>query len=254
MRIYNVDLQDYDGNSYRVLANADSVAEFTQAAKRENIASGETHKTIFGKIAKNLADLKGVAFTGSYADLADKPTIPAGAAADYPVANNDTTNNAGYLVTAKVAYQHGQEIDKLNSDLSAGLNGCKITYENGNFYGTYGNVKKKFNPAQYVGTIHNSMVGNGTLQCSISVPQGTFVVICARFDHYLPSGYTFGLSGYSAIATLYQHTDTVGYGAYVYGTYMVIMNAAGTLVLSGTGAQNDSAIRSQELTVIQIDE
>ncbi len=50
---------------------------FTQAASRENIASGEKLSTIFGKIKKWLADLKAVAFTGSYNDLADTPAIPA---------------------------------------------------------------------------------------------------------------------------------------------------------------------------------
>ncbi len=47
---------------------------FTQAEKRENIKSGEKHKTLFGKIARYFADLKTVAFTGSYSDLAGKPS------------------------------------------------------------------------------------------------------------------------------------------------------------------------------------
>ena len=49
---------------------------FTQASTRANIASGETLTTIFGKIMKWFADLKTVAFTGSYTDLSNKPTIP----------------------------------------------------------------------------------------------------------------------------------------------------------------------------------
>jgi len=47
---------------------------FTQAEKRENIKSGEKHKTLFGKIARWFADLKTVAFTGNYSDLAGKPS------------------------------------------------------------------------------------------------------------------------------------------------------------------------------------
>lgn len=50
--------------------------------------------------------------------------IPSGAAADYGVANNDTTNRSDMLVTAQVAYQHGKEIDQLNSDLG----GCRFGY------------------------------------------------------------------------------------------------------------------------------
>ena len=47
---------------------------FTHNRNRENIKSGETHSTIFGKIARYFADLKLVAFTGSYNDLNGKPS------------------------------------------------------------------------------------------------------------------------------------------------------------------------------------
>lgn len=50
---------------------------FTEAATRANIASGESFATILGKIKKFFTDLKTVAFSGSYNDLSDKPTIPA---------------------------------------------------------------------------------------------------------------------------------------------------------------------------------
>ena len=49
---------------------------FTEASTRANIASGETFATILGKIKKYFTDLKSVAFSGSYTDLSDKPTIP----------------------------------------------------------------------------------------------------------------------------------------------------------------------------------
>ena len=54
-------------------------AKFTAASSRTNIATGEKISVIFGKIAKWLADLKAVAFSGSYTDLTDKPDIPASA-------------------------------------------------------------------------------------------------------------------------------------------------------------------------------
>ena len=47
---------------------------FTEASTRANIASGEKLSTLFGKIKKFFTDLKTVAFTGSYADLTNKPT------------------------------------------------------------------------------------------------------------------------------------------------------------------------------------
>lgn len=49
---------------------------FTEASTRANIASGESYSTILGKIKKFFTDLKTVAFSGSYNDLSDKPTIP----------------------------------------------------------------------------------------------------------------------------------------------------------------------------------
>lgn len=51
-------------------------AAFSAASSRANIGTGEKLSVIFGKIAKWFADLKTVAFTGSYNDLGDKPTIP----------------------------------------------------------------------------------------------------------------------------------------------------------------------------------
>lgn len=54
----------------------DNTVTFTQASTRTNISSTEKHSTLFGKIAKWFSDLKTVAFTGSYNDLSNKPTIP----------------------------------------------------------------------------------------------------------------------------------------------------------------------------------
>ena len=49
---------------------------FTAATTRANIATNEKLSVIMGKLAKWFADLKTVAFSGSYNDLSDKPTIP----------------------------------------------------------------------------------------------------------------------------------------------------------------------------------
>lgn len=49
---------------------------FTEAQSRTNISSGDTVSTILGKIAKFFTDLANVAFSGSYNDLTDQPTIP----------------------------------------------------------------------------------------------------------------------------------------------------------------------------------
>lgn len=58
---------------------SESTVEFTKASERSNIKNGEKTNIIMGKIMKFFADLKDVAFSGSYADLSNKPTIPASA-------------------------------------------------------------------------------------------------------------------------------------------------------------------------------
>ena len=58
-------------------------------------------------------ELARVASTGSYNDLADKPKIPSGDAADANIANNDNTTEAGYVADARIVKKHGDEIDSL---------------------------------------------------------------------------------------------------------------------------------------------
>lgn len=96
---------------------SDSEVEFVAAEVRENIKSGETLRIIFGKLAKLFADLKKVAFTGNYKDLSDKPSM--GNAAAYGVANNDTTTEEGFVADARIVKTHGDEIDVINSNLTA---------------------------------------------------------------------------------------------------------------------------------------
>lgn len=104
---------DSDGGS-----TAKNTVVFEEAKKRENITSGESHEKLFGKIQKVITDLHSLAFSGNWKDVVDKPTIPSGAAANYAVVDNDTTNNASFLPTARVVYEHGQEIDQLGRDLT----------------------------------------------------------------------------------------------------------------------------------------
>lgn len=54
----------------------DIVVTFEEATKRTNISTGEKISIILGKIKRFFTDLKTVAFTGSYTDLTNKPTIP----------------------------------------------------------------------------------------------------------------------------------------------------------------------------------
>ena len=94
------DKEKLDNLSDNVVAvgadTAENTTAFTAAPARENLKSGEKHNILFGKIAKWFADLKAVAFSGSYNDLSNKPTIPT-------VINNNTTTVAGYALDARQA-------------------------------------------------------------------------------------------------------------------------------------------------------
>ena len=54
-------------------AASSATVAFTAAATRANVATGETLAIIVGKIAKWYADLKNVAWSGSYNDLTNRP-------------------------------------------------------------------------------------------------------------------------------------------------------------------------------------
>ena len=75
--------------------NGDVNVSFTEAASRQSLESGESVKTLFGKLRKWLSDLKPVAFSGSYNDLTDKTmsgyTKPASTSA---ITASDTINEA----------------------------------------------------------------------------------------------------------------------------------------------------------------
>lgn len=94
--------QNYYDKSKEIYDNIQGgTVTFEQASTRENIETGETLATIFGKIKKYFADLKTVAFTGSYNDLADQPHIPSkpydiGALAT----DGDSANNTVSFTTA----------------------------------------------------------------------------------------------------------------------------------------------------------
>lgn len=55
---------------------ANNIVSFTASTARENLKSGESHATLFGKIVKWFSDLKEVAFTGKipWSDVTGKPS------------------------------------------------------------------------------------------------------------------------------------------------------------------------------------
>ena len=67
---------DLNNDSGFITSIDSETPSFSVAQSRTNIASGDTVSIILGKIAKFFTDLKTVAFTNSYTDLDNKPTIP----------------------------------------------------------------------------------------------------------------------------------------------------------------------------------
>lgn len=72
----------------------DQTPTFTQATVRTNIASGDHLSVLFGKIMRWFTDLKTVAFTASWNDLSDRPTVPS--------KTSQLENDSGYLTSEDV--------------------------------------------------------------------------------------------------------------------------------------------------------
>ena len=69
---------------------------FTQASSRANISSDERLEITLGKLAKWYADLNTVAFSGSYNDLTNKPSIPS----SVNIVNNLTSTDTNSALSA----------------------------------------------------------------------------------------------------------------------------------------------------------
>jgi hypothetical protein len=135
------------GNVPNVSTN-DQTPTFTEASTRNNIASGEKLSVIFGKIQKFFNDLKTVAFSGSYTDLTNTPTIPpaqvnsdwnasSGVAeilnkpSSYTPSSHKHGNiqNGGTLQTTDVAIANGDKLVVTDSSNSAKIARTSATFD-----------------------------------------------------------------------------------------------------------------------------
>lgn len=135
---------------------ATKVQTFTQASTRANIESGETIAIIFGKIRKWFADLKAVAFSASYSDLIDKPTLDITNEGTSDVTDNTfiVTSRTDGLATNKTIYRRPATFlwnyikDKISSVLGlteSGYSGV-ANYSNN----IKGNVRSRNNNSRYI--------------------------------------------------------------------------------------------------------
>lgn len=142
---------DVDGTTVNIEDSTARTPTFSEASTRANIASGENLSTLFGKIKKYFTDLKAVAFSGSYNDLTDKPTIPTVNNATLTIQKNGTnvqtfTANASSNKTANITVP--TKVSELTNDsgfiTDAGVTGVKgnseTTYRTGNVNITKSNI------------------------------------------------------------------------------------------------------------------
>lgn len=150
MARYNVDLQDNEGNAYQIMANPDSVAEFSPAANRENIRSGETYRVIFGKIMKYLSEVGNAAYVG--------------------LANNCTTTIAGFALDARQGKELMDRVNELNRDLNQRFpDGTGLQWDGTNFWGTtVDGIKIKLGSLTYRDFTATPTANSGSMSIDIS--------------------------------------------------------------------------------------
>lgn len=184
MARYNVDLQDNEGNAYQIMANPDSVAEFSPAVNRENIRSGETYRVIFGKIMKYFSEVGNAAYVG--------------------LANNCTTTIAGFALDARQGKELMDRINELNRDLG----GCSLEQDGVDFYIVGADaVRKKLTGNDIYEIAYNEgngWAGKGTIQLDVT---------------NIPDYATLSLDSFKYVALL-SSSGTGGATEEITGSYM----------------------------------
>lgn len=143
---------------------------FVEQKERSNLTYKDKLPVIFGKLSKWYADLRPVAWSGSYSDLTNKPTIPEGSAANYQVANNDTTEAEGFVADARIVRTHGLEIDGLSRDLNQRFpDGTGLQWDGTSFWGTTADgMKVKLGSLTYRDFTATPTANSGSMSIDIS--------------------------------------------------------------------------------------
>lgn len=155
------------------VVDANTAITFTQAAQRQNIASGEKFGTILGKVAKFFADLKTHAFEAPIQNL--------------------TTNVAGKALDAIMGKKLKDEVDALNSALGnkiiIGSNKDTVlivTDQTINFLNGQGTVNVSSIASAYSKTVRNAIVqlksASSAVVTSATVSENKVVVKCSNLS------------------------------------------------------------------------
>ena len=197
------------------VATDDQTPTFTTAQSRNNLVSGEKLSVMLGKISKFFNDLKTVAFTGSYSDLTNTPSIPEAQV------NSDWNASSGVaeilnkptLATVATSGSYNDLTNKPTIPSQA----QDISYGSGT-------VKSALDK---IGTIYTKTVPAGTdgaISASLSLPAGKYVL----------SGYT-GLSGSTVTAFFTIQKDSNNQYGKMLSTG-TIWNVTGIAELSATSS------------------
>lgn len=155
------------------VVDANTAITFTQAAQRQNIASGEKFGTILGKVAKFFADLKTHAFEAPIQNL--------------------TTNVAGKALDAIMGKKLKDEVDALNSTLGnkiiIGSNKDTVlivTDQTINFLNGQGTVNVSSIASPYSKTVRNAIVqlksASSAVVTSATVSENKVAVKCSNLS------------------------------------------------------------------------
>ena len=208
---------------------------FTEASSRANIASGETFATILGKIKKFFTDLKAVAFSGSYNDLSDKPTIPTVNNATLTIQKNGTnvqtfTANQSTNATANITVP--TKVSELTNDSGYTTNVGTITgiKMNGASKGTSGVVD-----LGTVITAHQDI--SGKVNKSGDTMTGNLVIQkTGTHDNNYPA--TLTLRAVDSTNSVNSNGTISAYDGGASGSNMVISPAGNMFIGSGEGPLN----------------
>lgn len=188
------------GGSAFDLNNAEPT--FSEASERVNIASGEKVSVILGKIKKFFTDLKPVAFSGSYSDLSNKPSIPTvpSASTSLPLVDGNATVGVS---SSYARADHVHPAKALPTATSSVLGGVKIgenmTIEDGVINPSYLVVANKFNKADLYSTTEKvvgcwtdgkpiyqkTFTGTLTATSAIGTETTTFINVGASVDTFV---------------------------------------------------------------------
>lgn len=111
--------------------SGDNVVAFTQTSNRQNIMTGDTHKTMFGKIKKWLADLTATAFAQMITSADDLLATKVTGYVPDAKAVADVASELNRKLEAKIGYmdsQNGTKIINNNGSYTIQSNGYIRTY------------------------------------------------------------------------------------------------------------------------------